>query len=319
MAKIDGSVQVCGTIVSDRRKTDQTGGSGEPVFDVQPGCGIFITSPSADNPRILQVNANFYPLSVCDSEGIVAVSPTEKLTFNRDSGFYLTKTSDPNEVMVNFSQDFFTGLLLDVDETNPDGTSFIDVSRLRFNQGDGFYLSPDSSGNPVVNFVPRSVLTVMESNPDGDSFSQVTKINFNQASGFYLTQDSLGNPVVNQISARDLTIMESNPDGDSFEAITKINVNQADGFYLTSDSFGNPVLNLTVQQRQCKARFFGASMEWIFDHDFDTRPVQWHIFDDQFRWIMPDTASVGNPNTAFFYFCSSRPGYALICDTGLNL
>ncbi len=73
-----------------------------------------------------------------------------------EDSFYLPmRGGDPTHDQHFVTKSYFdlnTTPAMDVDVANPDGFVYVGPSKLRFNQGDGFYLSSDSSGDPIVNF-----------------------------------------------------------------------------------------------------------------------------------------------------------------------
>ena len=57
---------------------------------------------------------------------------------------------------------------------------------------------------------------------------------------------------------------------------------------------------------------FSAATEWQFNHNLGTRDLVLTIYDDGDRVITPGVADVSDPNTAYFYFETSRAGRVVI-------
>ncbi len=60
------------------------------------------------------------------------------------------------------------------------------------------------------------------------------------------------------------------------------------------------------------AQSFNSSVEWTFNHNLNTRDIVWSVYDNSRNSIIPGDVSVGNPNTAFFYFTTAQAGRAII-------
>jgi hypothetical protein len=126
-----------------------------------------------------------------------------------------------------------------------DGVITIKSPNLHFNRA-SFYLTPDSQGNPVVNFKHPIVAsgTTSVTFTDGVVTIADDTLHFNRSS-FYLTPDSTGNPVLNfkhPIVASGSTSVNFT-DGVKLFTDDTIRFNRT-SFYLTpAKSTGDPVLN----------------------------------------------------------------------------
>lgn len=136
----------------------------------------------------------FY-INVRQSNGANGLETTSILSFNRDS-FYLERTSNPNEIMVNFSGAVASSgsspgisSVTFSDGIPPDYSS----DKLTFNKAD-FYFASDSAGKPIVNLIADE-LTV--GTADGaipinrnQLYEAVKILRFNE-DDFYLSANSL--------------------------------------------------------------------------------------------------------------------------------
>jgi hypothetical protein len=139
----------------------------------------------------------FY-ISVQQSDGKQLLDVTETLSFNADS-FYLSRTSDPFEIMVNFRGTAGTGSstpgISSITFKDGSGPS-ISSDTLTFNN-DSFYLSKDSSGKALVNlssiFPPIAKHFTLQAPTKRDTITWfVAERNFtvNSVSAFLRTLDS---------------------------------------------------------------------------------------------------------------------------------
>ena len=162
----------------------------------------------------------FY-ISVQQSDGFQRLDVTELLSFNKDS-FYLTHTSDPNEIMVNFrgtagggSSGSVSSTITFSDGVPPD----FDSDKLTFNKNQ-FYLSKDFFGKPIVNINDSTSITVT----DGPSkYTKISQISFNNQD-FYISRDSLGQPEINakskfKIVADGITISNTNSETNAVDFV----------------------------------------------------------------------------------------------------
>lgn len=109
-------------------------------------------------------------------------------------------------------------------------------------------------------------------------------------------------------------------DSASFSGLNVIGFN-TENFYLTQNDPNTDEVMVNFRTDEFAkgdsiARFFAASTEWQFNHNLNQRPVMWFAYDSQFRFIIPDSVSVGDPNTAYFYFLSNREGTAIVSEVG---
>lgn len=117
-------------------------------------------------------------------------------------------------------------------------------------------------------------------------------------------------------------IGETGTDGtESFLHRSKLFFNTDDGFELNEITSGGNQGGVEVRIAQQFGRaqeFTGSGKAWVIEHNFGVAPYLVQVMDTDHRIIIPDTADVSDPNTAYFYFNQPFTGKVYIATGGVG-
>lgn len=108
---------------------------------------------------------------------------------------------------------------------------------------------------------------------------------------------------------------------ETFRHVNKLFFNVDDGFELNPISSGanagSPEVRFTFPFGRAQ-EFSRSGKEWVIDHNFGYSPVLVQVMDGDKRVVIPDTADLSDPNTAYFYFHGPVSGSVLIATGGVG-
>ena len=251
---------------------------------------------------------------------------TDTIIFDKDD-FYISPSSSGKPIISLNSEGTSSGISSIAVRSTVSSPTF-NTDTVIFDKDD-FYLSPNSAGKPIVSLnaeFPASSITVKTTVPS-PTFSTGTVI-FDR-SDFYISPDSAGLPIVS-LAAEDVdttsVLVKTTDLGGTFTPpnfnTNKITFNRSH-FYIEPDSQGKPIINLaqnpttsssgdTSVVAGVQSQDFSSSVEWQFQHNLNSRPLLWGIYDTGFSAILPDKLDISNPNTAYFYFVEPTAGTAIV-------
>jgi hypothetical protein len=256
---------------------------------------------------------------------------TDTLIFNKNQ-FYLDSNSagKPIVSLVSEGGSGTPGISsITVNTTVPPQTFATDT--ITFDKHD-FYLSPSSTGKPVVSLnnagtsTGISSITVKTTVPL-PTFSTGTVI-FDR-DDFYISPNSAGLPIISLAAEEDIDIdinttalvVKTTVPLPTFTTDTLI-FDRGD-FYISPNSAGKPIVSLnqssassgsgnTIVVAGVQSQSFSSSVEWQFNHNLASRPLLWSIYNTNFEAILPDKLDISNPNIAYFYFVDALAGTAIV-------
>lgn len=252
--------------------------------------------------------------------GVSGIDPTDfyqvnELLFSAADGFYLQDDGSGNPVVrltdkvkgssgggglsnVNFTT-------TDLDGSFTPKTFSSDT--LIFDRND-FYLSPDSSGDPVVSSTGDKTSVVAGDNVTVSRLGNEFTVSADVTSGFY-----------------GITVKQTD-DAASFSGIGLVAFD-SDDFYITQNDPNTDEAIVNFRGARVGDRgpqgpagtaigtvsaTFASSSEWVFNHSIGETPLLWSAYDSNLEAIIPDKVDVSNENIAYFYFSAPIAGRAIL-------
>ena len=221
----------------------------------------------------------FY-ITARQSDGLQSLDTTSILTFNRDS-FYLSRTSNPGEMMVNFSGSAGSGSSGVTDHGLLEASSLLDDDHPQYVlvTGTRAFTGDQSMGGNQLTNVGAPIA--------GTDAARLQDI----SPGFY-----------------GISIKQQN-ELESFKGINTITFSNL--FYITQNSPNTDEVFVDLREQPSfrKVTFsFPESLEWTADHNLSSTDLVVSIYDNRQRIIIPEQGDISNPNVAYFYFIEAQAG-----------
>jgi len=215
--------------------------------------------------------------------------------------------------------------VVEVGETG--GDTFTRPHKLKFNAADGFYLTPDSRGNPVVNLSGSGSGTITGGTALGGTepvfagtvAPNLTFKGLTAGTGISLASDANAITITSTAAGGGggfygITVGQTN-NAPSYKNINTVKFLATD-FYVTQNSPNTDEvivsLRNVVKNPYSASRSFASSNEWQFFHGLNTRDLVWSVVDTSYQAFIPQRVDLSDPTVAYFYLTPASAGRATV-------
>lgn len=202
-----------------------------------------------------------------------------------------------------------------------DGTPTFSTSNIIFDS-EFFYLTPDSTGDPVVSLRSGGEINTASNLGSGSGvFAQKAGVDLQfkslvAGSNITLTPSATAITVASTGGGGgDIDIRESDGNPPTFSAADTL-VFDSEFFYLHSTSTGKPTVSIRGSLGGGGATYVHTQtipdFEWIVPHNLNSKNLIAQTFDAGDEVIEVDKVDTSDPNTAYFYLIPAAAGKAVI-------